>query len=434
MKNEFITLCLLSGLALPSFGQNTLDDCIQYSWEHNPSFRNTHIDIKEARVDYMASVGQFFPHVSVQAEVGRHIGRSVDPVTNGYTTDSYNQGTVGMDVTLSLFEGFARINRVRYAHFAKKEKEWDRLAKQNELAYQVMEAYYKALLDEKLEDLAKEQLRLGEHYLKQTGIFVELGLKSVSDLQEVKARHQGDVFRYRSYEKNKKMSLLCLKEIVGMKENDTLSVDLAVAEDTLFLFPKIDREGLYMQSLRVLPDYQRMEMGERALCKEYAVALGEFSPTIYARFSWGSDFYESLYSLRQLRDRWNKYIGIGISFPIFSRLERYVGVKKKRLNLRRIRNQIEAEKLHLRTEVEQVVLSLQSGWEEHRQATLQVDAEARVLKETERKWEEGMVSVFQLMEARNRLLAAKAERIRVKLQYELTSRLAMYYQTGTFIK
>ena len=36
-----------------------------------------------------------------------------------------------------------------------------------------------------------------------------------------------------------------------------------------------------------------------------------------------------------------------------------------------------------------------------------------MLKETERKWEEGLVSVFQLMEARNRLLVAKAEKIRV---------------------
>lgn len=434
MKNELITLCLLSVLTLPALGQNTVDDCIQYAWDHNPGFRNVHIDIKEARTDYMAAVGQFLPNISVQAEVGRHTGRSVDPATNGYTTDSYNQGTVGMEMTLSLFEGFARINRLRYAHFVQKEKKWDCLAKQNELAYRVVEAYYKTVLDEKLEDLAEEQLRLGERYLKQTEIFMELGLKSASDLQEVKARHQGDVFRYRSYEKNKKMSLLYLKEIVGMKENDTLSVDLQTAEDTFFLFPETDREGLYVQSLRVLPDYQRMEMWEQAVSKEYAIARGQFSPTIYARFSWGSDFYESLYSLRQLRDRWNKYIGIGISFPVFSRLERYVEVKKKRLNLQRVRNHIEEEKLHLRTEVEQVVLSLQAGWEEHRQATLQMDAEAQVLKETERKWEEGMVSVFQLMEARNRLLAAKAEKIRVKLQYELTSRLAMYYQTGTFIK
>lgn len=433
MKNNLLIVCVLSGLSLPILGQSTLDDCIHYAWEHNPGFKNTDIDVKEARTDYRAAMGKFLPNISIQAEVGRHIGRSVDPDTNGYTADSYNQGTVGIDITLSLFEGFARINRLRYTHWVKKEKEWGGLAKQNELAYQVVDAYYKAVLDKKLSELAAEQLRLGERYLKQTEVFMELGLKSASDLQEVKARHQGDVFRYRSYEKNQQMSFLYLKEILGMKEADTLSVSLSGVEDIPLSIPQADMEGLYLQSVHVLPDYKRMEMWEKAARKEYAVALGQFSPTIFARFSWGSDFYNSLFSLHQLRDHWNKYIGVGISFPILSGLDRYAGARKKRLNLLRVQNSIEEEKLHLRTETERIILSLHSGWEEHRQAVLQVTAETQVLKETERKWEAGIVSVFQLMEARNRLLAAKAEKVRVKLQYELTSRLAMYYQTGTFI-
>ena len=427
MRNNLIIVCLLSGLSLPVCGQSTLDDCIRYAWKHNPGFKNVQIDVKEARTDYVAAMGKFLPYVSVQAEVGRHIGRSVDPDTNGYTADSYNQGTIGMDITLSLFEGFARINRLRYTHWTKKEKEWDHLAKKNDLAYRVAEAYYKAVLDKKLSELAAEQLRLGERYLKQTEAFVELGLKSLSDLQEVKARHQGDVFRERMYEKNRQMSFLYLKEILGMKEGDILSVSLSVSEDTL------EVEEVYLRSVHVLPDYKRMEMWERAARKEYAVTLGQFSPTIFARFSWGSDFYNSLFSLHQLRDHWNKYIGVGISFPILSGLDRNAGIRKKKLNLQRVRNSIEEEKLHLRNETERIVLSLHLGWEEHRQASLQVKAETQVLKETERKWEEGLVSVFQLMEARNRLLVAKAEKIRVRLQYELTSRLTMYYRTGSFI-
>ncbi len=433
MRNNLIIVCLLSGLSLPVCGQSTLDDCIRYAWKHNPGFKNVQIDVKEARTDYVAAMGKFLPYVSVQAEVGRHIGRSVDPDTNGYTADSYNQGIIGMDITLSLFEGFARINRLRYTHWTKKEKEWDHLAKKNDLAYRVAEAYYKAVLDKKLSELAAEQLRLGERYLKQTEAFVELGLKSLSDLQEVKARHQGDVFRERMYEKNRQMSFLYLKEILGMKEGDVLSVSLSVSEDTLLLMPQVEVEEVYLRSVHVLPDYKRMEMWERAARKEYAVTLGQFSPTIFARFSWGSDFYNSLFSLHQLRDHWNKYIGVGISFPILSGLDRNAGIRKKKLNLQRVRNSIQEEKLHLRNETERIVLSLHSGWEEHRQASLQVKAETQVLKETERKWEEGLVSVFQLMEARNRLLVAKAEKIRVRLQYELTSRLTMYYRTGSFI-
>ena len=62
-------------LSLPVCGQSTLDDCIRYAWEHNPGFKNIRIDVKEARTDYVAAMGKFLPYVSVQAEVGRHIGR-----------------------------------------------------------------------------------------------------------------------------------------------------------------------------------------------------------------------------------------------------------------------------------------------------------------------------------------------------------------------
>ena len=118
-----------------------------------------------------------------------------------------------------------------------------------------------------------------------------------------------------------------------MKEGDVLSVSLSVSEDTLLLMPQVEVEEVYLRSVHVLPDYKRMEMWERAARKEYAVTLGQFSPTIFARFSWGSDFYNSLFSLHQLRDHWNKYIGVGISFPILSGLDRNAGIRKKKLNL-----------------------------------------------------------------------------------------------------
>lgn len=435
MKNRLLIVYLLSSLTFPIYGQTTLDDCIQLAWKHNPEFKNNRITVKESQTEYAAAIGKFLPQVSARGEVGRYTGRSIDPGTNGYTSDSYSKGVVGLDVSLTLFAGFTRINKLRFARLTQKEKEWDYLSKQNELAYQVTEAYYKVVLDDRLLSLAEEQLRLGERYLKQTEAFMELGLKSASDLQEVKARHQGDIFHYSTYSKNQKLSILYLKELIGLRESDSLTISSTpFIKDTILALPATTSDDLYRQSVLVLPDYKRMEMREKAARKEYATALGQFSPTIYGCFSWASDYYDSLYSLSQLRDRRNNYIGIGISFPLLNGLDRYANAKKKQLNLQRVRNNTEQEKLRLQTETEQISLSLYSGWEEHQQSTLQVQAETQVLKETERKWEEGMISVFQLMEARSRLLSAKAEQVRTRLQYELTSRLAAYYQTGTFIQ
>lgn len=220
---------------------------------------------------------------------------------------------------------------------------------------------------------------------------------------------------------------------MGMRAEDTLSLSFPLREETTLPMPQAETEEVYAQSVGALPHYKRMETQERAARKEYAAALGQFSPTLFARVAWSSDYYHSLFSLHQLRNHRSKYVGVGISFPLLNGLERCALARKKKLDLQRLRNSIEEEKLHLRHEAEQLVLSLHATWEEHRQASLQAAAETQVLKETERKWEEGLVSVFQLLEARNRMLAAQAEKTGARVQHELAARLVMYYRTGNFI-
>ena len=162
MKNFFF----LSLFLLPHFVQAqsgmTLDECIRLAWKQNPSVRNSVIDIKEARADYMAAVGAFLPRAAVNAETGKRFGRSIDPDTNGYTNETFEEGTVGLDMTLSLFEGFSRIHQVRFRKMNKERSEWALKNRQNELAYQVTDAYYKLILERKLLNLALEQSRLSD--------------------------------------------------------------------------------------------------------------------------------------------------------------------------------------------------------------------------------------------------------------------------------
>lgn len=142
---HFISFCtfLLFSTLLFAQAERSLDECIRIAWKQNPSLRNSGIDIKEARMDYISSVASFLPRVSVSAEAGRNFGRSIDPNTNGYTNDTFDEGTVGLDMTLSLFEGFTRINRVRFEKMNRNRSEWALKERRNELACLVTDAYYK---------------------------------------------------------------------------------------------------------------------------------------------------------------------------------------------------------------------------------------------------------------------------------------------------
>lgn len=385
-------------------------------------------------MDYTAAVGKFLPRIVANAESGKRFGRSIDPDTNGYTDKTFEEGTVGLDMTLSLFEGFSRINEVRFRKMNRELSEWELKDKQNELAYQVTDAYYKLILERKLLNLALEQSRLSERYLKQIETFVELGLKSVSDLQEVKARREGDIYRCQSRANSCRLALLHLEQLMNLQPGDTLVIQDTIAEpDRLpsLLVPSAD--VLYGQSLETLPAMRVIGLKQKAARKEYAMAGGAFSPSVYARFTVGSNFYNTAFSTQQLRDNIGKYIGIGISFPLLSGLERLTNQRKLKLNLYRLKNEEESEKQRLYTDIEQTLLSLHAGYMEHRQVLQQLNAETLVLKESERKWEEGLISVFQLMEARNRFISAKAELVRVRLQVEMMMKLEKYYREGTFL-
>ena len=384
-------------------------------------------------MDYIASVGAFLPHIVVNAETGKRFGRSLDPDTNGYTSESFEEGTVGLDMTLSLFEGFSRINQVRFRKMNKERSEWELKEKQNELAYQVTDAYYKLILERKLLDLALEQSRLSERYLKQTEVFVELGLKSASDLQEVKARREGDIYRYQSRENSSRIALLHLKQLMNIQPGDTLAILDTITASQLPPYSVSTVETLYAQSIEILPSIRMIDLKQKAAHKEYAIAGGAFSPSVFARFTVGSNYYNTAFSARQLRDNIGKYVGVGISFPLLSGLQRLTNQRKLKLNMYRLKNEEELEKQQLYTDIEQTLLSLHTGYSEHQQALSQLDAETLVLKESERKWEEGLISVFQLMEARNRFIAAKAELVRVRLQIEMMMKLEKYYRQGTFL-
>ncbi len=183
------------------------------------------------------------------------------PDTNGYTNETFEEGTVGLDMTLSLFEGFSRIHQVRFRKMNKERSEWALKNKRNELAYQVTDAYYKLILERKLLNLALEQSRLSERYLKQTEAFVELGLKSASDLQEVKARREGDIYRYKSRENTCRLALLHLEQLMNFQPGDTLVIqDTIVEANQLPLLSVPSTETLYTQSLEILPVMRMIDL------------------------------------------------------------------------------------------------------------------------------------------------------------------------------
>ena len=290
--------------------------------------------------------------------------------------------------------------------------------------------------------LAAEQRKLSERYHEQMLEYVDLGLRSPSDLQEVKARLQSDIYQETVKKKTERLSFLALKELLQMRDSDTLSIaDQDAGGEEPPLLSSYSAPDIYAESETALPEFRMMDLRERASRKSLAIASGAFSPTIRADFSLYSGYYDTERNAdghivsfgQQMKNNWNKYIGLRVSFPIFSGLSRFTAVRKERFRLQQIRNNNDRQRISLYKEIDDACLTLQASAEEYHQAVLQLKALTTTLKENEEKWVVGMISVFELMDKRNLYISAKAELVRTRLQYDLKHRMVEFYRTGSFL-
>lgn len=418
----------------------TVDDCMRYAVEQNYRVRNSRLDTRIAGEDLAAAYGDFLPSVSATGALGKRLGRSVDPKTNLYTSSSFLESTMGLNVSLPVFDGFTRVNRLQFRKLNKQIGGLTEQIEENRIAFEVMDAFYRLCFDKKMYELAVEQRKLSERYHDQMLEYVDLGMRSSSDLQEVKARLQSDIYQETVKANGCRLSLLALKELLNMRDTDTLAISPG-GEGEIPVLPVLESNEIYAASETSLPEFRAMELREKASRKSLAIASGAFSPSIRAEFSLYSGCYDTerddlgeIIPIKdQLKNNMNKYIGVSVSLPLFCGLSRLTDVRKERFRLQRIRNENEQQRLSLYKEIDDACLSLRAAAEEHRQAVEQLRTSTVTLKESEEKWEEGMISVFELMEKRNLYILAKAELSRTRLQYELKSRTVDFYRTGSFL-
>ena len=88
----------------------------------------------------------------------------------------------------------------------------------------------------------------------------------------------------------------------------------------------------------------------------------------------------------------------------------------------------------LQTEIEMVVSDCRGLHKEAHQMARKVEADQLAYTVTRRKYEKGLLSVFDLQTSKHTLFQSKIEELRIKLNYLLKQRLAAYYNGQPIIR
>ncbi|MCL1936812.1 MAG: TolC family protein [Candidatus Azobacteroides sp.] len=432
-RTTFLILALLPTLAFSQGKVWTLEECIQYAVEHNPQRTKQEAQNKIYQQDQREALGGFLPSVTASSNVYMNFGRNIDPETNTYISTNTFYNSYEIYSSMTLFDGLSQIYRAKAAKINRLMGEDQLRDIKDNLALETMELYFNVLYYKGTVDIAKQQLEESEADLKRTQRMEELGLKSIPDLTEIKAKEAEDRLAL-----TKQMNLLELEVIkLKTKMNFPVTDEFSVADYKMTASTDKTTENaydIYQQAIGTLPRLRTSEKTVKAAEMQYKIARGSLFPTlsliadvstVFSRLM-DSTPYESFGA--QLKNHRGTAVGFSISVPIFSGFSRSAEMKRSKQRLIMAQSDNEDLFRQVYSDIEQAVADVNGLSDEYRFAQKRTEAMFSAHQVNLRKYEEGLIDAIEVSTSANRLLNARVEELYTNLKYQLKYKLLQYYK------
>lgn len=420
--------------------QNTwnLSRCISFSIENNIGLRKLEVQQKMATEDLNQSKRNLLPGISASSRAGISFGRSIDPNTNDIVNNEFFNNSYDLGASITLFNGFRLVNQIEYQKFRKKATELNRLNAIDDLAFGVMNSYFDVLYYKGMLKIAQEQVETSRINLKKIEKQVELGMKSKPDLLEMKANFETEELRRIQVGNSLKTASLQLKQRMNL--TDTTEMVLDEEQSPMVITEKQDQQNLFSSYTQWSPYYQSFEAQLKASRKLLSISRSQLYPSLNANTSIGTAFYETTKDdagktigfSTQLDNNRNQYLGGAINIPIFSRWAARSDIKKAKLQVEQAQNTLDEEKQKLYFEMTNNLNDLEALEKEYNQYLKQQEADQLAFQASEKKFEQGLVSVVEFYIAKNRLANSVSQVLNARLHWEIKKKALDFYSGKRF--
>lgn len=443
IKKSFLLLACLCNLSLTAQEVWDVDRCMAYAVDHNRTVKQRNLEADNYRLERMKAIGQFLPGVSGSVSAQYNFGRSVDPETNTYKSESTFNNGYSMEASISIFRGGSLINQVR------KSKANLLLGKaalqeaRDNTALETFQAYIDALYYYGTTRLARQKLAESDSLLYKTRRQEELGLKGMADVAQMEAQQATDAYNLTHQHNLYETAMLTLKQKMNFPSEDSLILDTCLLEQSAFDQIQLateQAEEVFRLALTYNPTLKQAEMQKYAAKMDRKISWSSVVPSITFYGGISSSYYKELHKTgyppfaTQFENNFGSYFGISMSIPIFNRLSGIANMRQARNNYRIATEQYEAQKEELQKLVQQAVQDREGYLKESIQMEKKVTSDSLAYHVTRRKYEEGLMTSLDVQNNAATLLESQTGLLQSKLTYLMKCRLVDYYKGQDIIR
>lgn len=415
-----------------------LDSCMAYAVEHATDVKREIVNARQRKQDYQKAVTDFLPSVAGGVQGQYAWGRNIDPETNTYNHVTTFNNYYQLYASLNVFDCFATINAFKQAKLARAYSTTAMQKVRDDKAIDVMQKFVDAAYAEASIQLASDKLAESKRLLGKMQRLYELGEKGRPDVVQMESQVAEDEYNLTHQKHVAQQCLLTLKSAMNFPVEEELRL-VTNGKQVNESFP-INHETVYQNFLNASPDVKSAEYEVEKARYDYKIAKGRLLPSLSLSGGISTNFYRNLSQggqyegfASQFRNNRGEYLALTLSIPIYDNVA-WHSVKKARNDWQLAQVNLEETKRKLHDHIAQAVMDAEGYAKELYQMNKKVASDSLAYYMSSRKFEEGMLSTFDLHTAAQTLLESRIKQLQMQMLFVIKQRLVDYYQGKNLIK
>jgi len=371
MKKVILFLCTLATLGfLPVKAQKvwSLEECINYALENNLQIKRQELNVQYYKNNSNQSYFNALPNANAQINQGWSSGQTYDYFESEYKNQNYWSSNWQLNSSFVLFNGLQTINNIAKSKydFLKSRSDLDKA--KNDISMQLALAYLQVLFTKELLTVSEKKLELTSLQAERTRKMLEVGNVAQGEFLQIKAQESNDKMGVVNAHNNLNIAYLDLTQLLDM--DSTAGFDIVIPSDieVTLLSPLETVPDIFDKALATMPQIKSAEYALKSSEKELSMAWGQLSPSLNLNGGL-STFYSQIAPdplnpptaenpnppapsfKTQFKDYYNKQFGLGVTIPIFNRLQVKTSISNSKLQVSDYQLQLDIAKMALYKEV-----------------------------------------------------------------------------------
>ncbi|MCC6726990.1 MAG: TolC family protein [Saprospiraceae bacterium] len=473
------TVITASLFAFLLFAQNvsaqeawSLQRCIEYARTNSIALKQAENSIQLSALTDKANHLSRLPSVSANSNFGYQFGRTIDPVSNDFKSQTIAFNSMGLNAGATVYSGGRINNTIKQGQINLQAAEKDAMASFNNIALSIATAYLNVLLSEEQLENANRRRGLSQQQLDQTDKRIAAGTLPANDRLDVLAQIANDEQAIIQAKNTIDINYLTLKGLMQLdpatnikveRPNFTIPADanpdaldfFAVYAQAVNSQPQVAANELRVQSAGVGVDLAKagyfptlsifgsLSSSWSDVAKQFEVVdLGTVrqSQKFYVDLGQGETELDVQYDVPnvqtnllnypyadQIKNNFGQSIGVGINIPIYSNGQNDINVQRAQLNILNAKLQSDQTKQQLKNDVQQAIASAKNARQTLDASQKSIDATKVAYENAEKRFQLGTINNLQLLTARNNYDIAQTNLTVSKYDYLFRLKILDYY-------